>query len=284
MPNSLRPSHEATPAQGRQEGILVLNKVRAILDAFANDVTRAGPSEVAARIGANKSTTYRLLTSMERTGLLDRFPDGTFGLGLWLMELGSVVESRLDLRAIAEPELRTLRDATGLTAFLTVRHGRQATCISRLAGSNVDVLALRLGGVLPLYCGAGPRVLLASLSAEELEGYLAEAPFPPLTPHTLTAAEALRADAGRSRVSGYVVSLEDVTVGVGALGAPVRDASGDVIAAVSVAGLKHEFEGQALVKLAGRVRSTADRVSAAMGRKAPNADPGSPVSPGPAAG
>jgi DNA-binding IclR family transcriptional regulator len=204
---------------------------------------------------------------MERIGLLDRYPDGTFGLGLWLMELGALVEERLDLRVAASEELAQLRQATGLTVFMIVPHGHQATCIDRLAGSNVDVLALRLGGSLPLYCGAGPRVLLAWLSPEDQEHYLREAPFRKLTPHTLSSSAELRRDIARTRDLGYVLSMEDVTIGVAAVGAPIHDASGNVVATVSVAGLKHEFEGDAGARVFDLVRSTADRVSAALGRR-----------------
>jgi DNA-binding IclR family transcriptional regulator len=260
--------HEAggsPPARDRRDGILVLAKVQAILEAFAGDMSSAGPSEVAARIGANKSTTFRVLGSMERAGLLDRRPDGTFGLGLWLMELGSLVQSRLDLRRAAGPSLEELGRATGQTVFLSVLHGHQATCIDRLAGSNVDVLALRLGGTLPLYCGAGPRVLLAALPDTEVERYLEAAPFPALTPATLTSAAELRADVARTRAAGYVVSMEDVTVGVAALGAPIRDAAGAAIAAISVAGLKHEFTGKAEARSMALVIEAARSVSSSLG-------------------
>lgn len=255
------------PAAGpsRRDGILVLAKVKSILDVFAGETDRAGPSEVAARIGANKSTTFRLLSSMERMGLLDRNPDGTYGLGLWLMELGAIVESRLDLRRIAEPDLRELQQAIGLTAFLTVRHAHQATCIDRLPGSNVDVLALRLGGILPLYVGAGPRTLLSGLSDAELTEYLRDAPFPAFTPGTLTTAEQLRRDVALTRQRGYVLSMEDVTLGVAALGAPVFDATGAIAAAISVAGIRYEFEGVRELEIAAIVRRTAERVSAAVG-------------------
>jgi DNA-binding IclR family transcriptional regulator len=260
--------HEAggsPPARDRRDGILVLAKVQAILEAFAGDMTSAGPSEVAARIGANKSTTFRVLGSMERAGLLDRRPDGTFGLGLWLMELGSLVQSRLDLRRAAGPSLEKLGRATGQTVFLSVLHGHQATCIDRLAGSNVDVMALRLGGTLPLYCGAGPRVLLAALPDAEVERYLEAAPFPALTPATLTSAAELRADVTRTREAGYVISMEDVTVGVAALGAPIRDAAGEAIAAISVAGLKHEFTGMAEARAESLVIEAARSVSSSLG-------------------
>jgi DNA-binding IclR family transcriptional regulator len=181
------------------------------------------------------------------------------------MELGTLVEGRLDLRRIADAELVRLQGDLALTSFLTVRHRFQATCIDRISGTNVDVMALRLGGILPLHAGAGPRVLLTSLRDPELSAYLERAPFQPMTPNTLIGAKQLRADVEQTRRRGYVLSMEDVTIGVAALGVPVYDASGEVAAAISVAGLRHEFEGEREVLIARRLLEAAAAVSAALG-------------------
>jgi DNA-binding IclR family transcriptional regulator len=264
----------ATTVQGRGTGagrtrrpsrILVLDKVGVILDAFANGLEWAGPAEIADRIGTNKSTTYRILRSMEHVGLLDRHSDGTYGLGIRLMELGALVGERLDLRRLAEPALRRLRDEVGQTTFLTVRHEGVATCIDRIPGSHVEVMALRLGGSLPLYCGAAPRVLLAGLEKADLDRYLAGAPFQARTPHTLVEAGALRDDVAQTRGQGFALSLEDATLGVAAIGAPVFDRRGHVIAAISIAGLRPEYDDRHLPGLIRRVRVAADAASAAVG-------------------
>jgi len=107
MANRLSQDEHPTAQRERKNGILVLGKVKAILDALG-DVGQAGPSEIAARIGANKSTTFRLMDSMESNGLLDRTRSGSYALGLRLMELGAIVESRLDLRNVAEHDLGEL--------------------------------------------------------------------------------------------------------------------------------------------------------------------------------
>jgi len=265
--SDLEPADLAAPRGGtRENGILVLGKVRSVLETLA-DAGKAGPSEVAVRIGINKSTAFRLLNSLERIGLLDRDGAGSYTLGLWLMELGSLVETRLDLRKIAEPELELLRRDTGLTVFLIVRHAHQATCIDRIAGSDVDVMRLRLGGTLPLHCGAGGRVLLASLSGTELDSYFRHAPFDRLTPHTLSSKDELLADIELTRERGYALSMEDVTIGVAALGVPVFDSSKKVVAAISVSGLRHEFEDERLGVLVARTCASAARVSTALGAR-----------------
>ena len=261
-----RSSQDDTPAtqRERRNGILVLGKVKAILDALG-DVGQAGPSEIAARIGANKSTTFRLMDSMERNGLLDRTRSGSYALGLRLMELGAIVESRLDLRKVAEHDLGELNAAIGLTVFMTVRHGDNATCILRIPGAHLDVTELLLGGVLPLHLGAGPRVLLAAMTDAELAAFLRQAPFTPRTPYTLTTSSQLRADVDLTRAQGYALSMEDATLGVAALGFPIFDSSGAVVAAISAAGLRHEFEGGRVTALADRLKASAARISAALG-------------------
>jgi DNA-binding IclR family transcriptional regulator len=181
------------------------------------------------------------------------------------MELGALVSERLDLRRLAEPALRRLRDEVGQTVFLTVRYDVVATCIDRLPGSHLEVMVLRLGGSLPLYCGAAPRVLLAGMDRADLDRYLTGAPFERRTPYTLIAASALREDVARSRSQGYTLSLEDATLGVAALGAPVFDRHGNVVAAISIAGLRPEYDEVHLPGLIERVRQAADATSAALG-------------------
>lgn len=251
----------------RPGGILVLGKVKDILDAFL-DVERAGPSEIATRIGGNKSTTFRLMDAMERMGLLDRDPNGSYSLGLWLLELGAIVQSRFDLGRVANPELRLLQQDIGLTVNLLIRHGYQATCIDRVAGRNVDVLTLNLGGSLPLYVGAGPRILLASLTDEEVDRYLEDAPFMPLTRHSIISADQLRADVQLIREREYATSMEDISIGVAALGVPVFDASGRVVAAIAAAGLRHEFEDDRHSVLLEKLWAVAAHVSAKLGAPA----------------
>ncbi len=202
---------------------------------------------------------------MERVGLLDRFPDGTYGLGLRLMELGTLVGERLDLRRRAEPFLTQLRDAVAQTVFLTIRHDEVATCIDRLPGSHVEVMALRLGGRLPLHCGAAPRVLLAGMEGAVLDAYLQHAPFEPRTVHTLVTEAALRDDVARTRQQGYTLSIEDVTLGVAAAGAPIFDHRGHVAAALSIADLRPEYDASRLPRLIGDLCRAADQISAAIG-------------------
>jgi DNA-binding IclR family transcriptional regulator len=122
------------------------------------------------------------------------------------------------------------------------------------------VLALKPGRTLPLYAGAAGRVTLA-YRPEPLEDYLRAAPFPPLTDHTLATAQELRADVEAITSRGYSVSDEDVTLGIGALGAPLINRNGMFLGALSLAGLAEDLRLRR-AELSADLLACADELSA----------------------
>ena len=114
-------------------------------------------------------------------------------------------------------------------------------CIDWAQGQAINVLLLKPGRSLPLFAGAEGRAALA-FGVEDVAAYLAQAPFPAFNRRTLTTAAKLRRDIAGSREQGYAVSDEDVTEGIGALGAPLwTSRTSDFAGVLSVAGLAEEF-------------------------------------------
>lgn len=225
-------------------------------------------SAVAEKANLSPSTTRRILSSLTQNGLCDQGVDGTYRLGLLLFELGSRVEARFDLRKHAHPPLERLSALTHLTAFLCVRQETTATAIERIDGRYAFSLALTVGGSLPLHVGAAPRVFLAYDSEAEVRRYLDGAgPLERFTERTLVTTEDVLSDLRESRERGYVISDEDVTPGVAALGAPVFGHQGDAkaIAAISVAGLVTQVLGDKRDELVSLLLETADLISRDLG-------------------
>jgi len=226
--------------QVRENPIRALAKAVFLLEQLAEE-REATPRRLAELIDEPRTTTYRLLRSLEA---LDLVEPGTqprsYRLGWKLMRLGAAVVERLDERQAALPVMERIHERVGETVFLLVRRGGNAVCIERLEGLRVQSLALRLGGSLPLHVGAGPRVLLAFEPESEWEHY-AESES---VPH-----DALFRELAATRRRGYAISDEDVTPGIGSLGAPIFDYTGGVRAALSIGGMKslvlgderHEF-------------------------------------------
>ena len=251
--------------------IKVLIKAGAVLDVFLEARTELRIDEIARRLQLSKTTTYRLVQSMERIGLLERDQNTrAFRLGVKVLRLGAAAGEQMDIRRVARPVLTDLTAATSQTAFLTLLRDRVGVCVERVAGAHVEILPLKIGGVLPLYCGAGPRVLLAGLPDESIRSYLAETTLRPFTANTIATADDLWRDIARTRAQKYVLSDEDVTPGVCAVGAPVLDAAGQVAAAVLIAALKVDYRPEMLRRLVATTREAAETLSDRLG--APTGD------------
>lgn len=140
--------------------------------------------------------------------------------------------------------LRALVRDTGFTAYLSVRVGDEAMCIHWEQGQGINVLVLRPGRTLPFYAGAAGRCFLSTLEEEQLTDYLGRTQPVPFTDHTLVDADALRRDAERTRQRGYALSIEDVTVGAGAIGMLIQDDTRTSLGCVSLAGVASHISVQ----------------------------------------
>src|SRR4051812_5687684 len=164
-------------AMPRSEGngaasVAVLGKAMALIDGLA-EVGAATPAQLAELTGEPRSTVYRLLSNLQGLELVEPGPRrGTFVLGLKLFRLGRTVVSRFDERQAALPVMERIHDELGENIFLCVRRGYDAVCIERLDGTRVNMLALSLGGSLPLHAGGASRALLAFEPEAFWEEYL----------------------------------------------------------------------------------------------------------------
>jgi DNA-binding IclR family transcriptional regulator len=215
----------------------VLRALR-LLDLFERGRPEMSLAEFVRRSGYSKSTTYRLLVTLEGAGWLERRPGGAFRLTIKPFQVGSILVDSLELRREAGPIMARMAAELDETVFLVVAAGTRAVCLERIdSGQGVRVVDLYVGGSQPLHLGAAPRALLAFDEDALLPPLLAEG-LSRRTEHSFINPVDLRADLAETRRRGYSVSDEDVTPGVGAIGAPILGANGHVVAALSFGGLK----------------------------------------------
>ncbi len=252
-------------AKIRDNPIRALAKAVHLLEQLAEE-REATPRRLAELLDEPRTTTYRLLRSLEALDLVEAGSQpGSYRLGWKLMRLGAAVVERLDERQAALPVMERIHERVGETVFLLVRRGFDAVCIERLEGLRVQSLALRLGGALPLHVGAGPRALLAWEPREVWEEYLRDAPLTAFTDKTPASRAALVRELILTVDRGYAVSDEDVTLGIASLGAPVFDYTGRVRAALSIGGLRSLVLGADRHEIVGLLVEGAQEISAALG-------------------
>ena len=223
--------------EGRAMGILQRSSSLIQLLAERGPLSTA---EVAEEIGMPRPSVYRLADALTQSRLVESTSDGRLRVSLRWLKLSDAARSGMREWAQARPLLDGLAGRTGLTVFLSVPQADRAICIDWSPGRALNVLALKPGRTLPLYAGAAGRVTLA-YRPEPVDDYLSAAPFPPLTERTLCTARELRADVKATRSRGYCVSDEDVTLGIGALGAPLTNADGTFLGALSLGGLVEDL-------------------------------------------
>jgi DNA-binding IclR family transcriptional regulator len=220
--------------------ILVGSVLRALrlLDLFERGRPEMSLAELVRRSGYSKSTTYRLLVTLEHAGWLERGPNSSFRLTIKPFQVGSILVDSLELRREAGSIMTRLAAELDETVYLVVADGVRAVCVERIdSGQGVRVTDLYVGGSQPLHLGAAPRALLAFDEDKLLPPLLAEG-LSRRTEHSLVDATELRADLAETRRRGYSISDEDVTHGVGAIGAPIMGPDGRAVAGLSVGGLR----------------------------------------------
>jgi DNA-binding IclR family transcriptional regulator len=251
---------------GRTASLGVIGKATSVLDRLASDGD-ASAAQLSESLGEPRTTVYRLIRALESAGFVEPADQpGRYRLGLELFRLGGAVVARFDERQAALPHMEALHATTGETVFLCIRRGLEAVCIERLEGWRAVSLALTLGGALPLHAGAAPRVLLAEDGPAGWREYHEQAArLPALVPPLPATADDLAGELETVRRRGFAISDEDVTVGIAAIGAPIRNHRGAVTAALSISGVRPAILGANRARMTGLVVDAAAAVSASLG-------------------
>ena len=261
--------HTADQKAGAEESDLSVRAVvRAvsILEQFNLERPELSLTEISVGIGLSKSTTHRLLSTLEATEMVE-FDKRTshYRLGLKTYRLGSIVAKSMELVKQADPLLAAMAEETSETAFLVLPDGNEALCARRFDGSHqIRVLYLEPGKHSPFNCGASQRVLLAQLPDDRWEEVV-ERHVKRMTQYSLVSRDELERDRREIRERGYSVSWEDVALHACALGAPVHDGSGSVVAAVSISGIVQRFSAERLPGLIRSVMKLGDDLSRRLG-------------------
>ena len=249
-----------TPAARR---VAAVERAVAVLDELAREPVELGTNELARRIGVNPSTASRLLATLEAARLVQHVPaTGRYRLGLRLLELGNAALGRLDVRALARPELERLVEETGETATLSVPGERDAVTVDFvLSASSVQSVA-RLGRPSVAHATAAGKVLLGFGDIPP-----PGAPLQRFTPRTLTDPVKLAAEVERVRAQGWAEAAGERERDLNALAAPVFGADGRLAAILGLQGPEGRFDRRARRAAVAPLLARARAVSEALGSR-----------------
>jgi len=237
-----------------------------VLKAFLGQAGQLGPSELSRRLGLGKSTVHRLLTTLAAEGLIEQDPrTGGYRLGIVMFELGQAVRVHMDLHAAVGPVLGELRAQTGESSQVGVLDGHEVVYVDRMESAHSLRLFTETGRRVPVHCTSSGKVLLAYLPEARRQVVLRAAPFTALTPHTITDRSQFAAELERVRRRGWAEAVNEREIGVASIAAPMRDVSGEVIAAISIGVPLARCSVMALRRLAPVIMEAAEAASRRLG-------------------
>lgn len=235
-----------------------VSKALTLLDVMSRAEARTvGISELAAAADLPKSTTHRLLKTLEGRGFIGR-SGAKYTMGARFIELGDAVwKFEYDeLRECSLPTLEWLFERTGGTVHLAVLVGSQVLYIEKITGRGGCVIPSRVGGRMPATCTALGKAMLASSTDASIENVLSGV-LPRRTSSSIGLPGALERELCRIRESGVAYDREEAKPGVFCVGAAVS-ASGRPVAGVSVGGISKQFGTDSYANL---VREASARLS-----------------------
>ena len=249
-----------------QGGLSTVRNAARLLKVFRSREADLGVSELARRLGLGKSTVHRMLTTLVAEGLIEQNPrTGGYRLGIVMFELGQAVRVHMDLHAAVGPVLGELRAQTGESSQVGVLDGHEVVYVDRMESAHSLRLFTETGRRVPVHCTSSGKVLLAYLPEARRQAVLRAAPLDALTPHTITDRSQLAAELDRVRRRGWAEAVNEREVGVASIAAPVRDISGEVVAAISIGVPLARCSVMALRRLAPVIMEAAEAASRRLG-------------------
>jgi len=219
-------------ASTRDYSIAAVGRALDLLEALS----RIGPAPLATLASAARCTRtagFRLLRTLEARGFaIQDEARGMWRLGARWSVLGRAAAEQGALAATAMPILTALGKASGENAYLRVRDGLESETAAIFQADPGLRLYSEVGKRQPLHAGSG-RLLLAH-APEAVQTQVLAQRLPRFTPATRTDSAWIAADLQRIRARGYLITTDEVVAGAASVAAPVRDASGQVVAVISV--------------------------------------------------
>jgi len=242
-----------------------VSKAFRVLKAMAASKEPMSISEIARAAGIYKSVCYRLLVTMVQEGIVAQSDNGSFRLGLGLVQLGSAALDRNDLSAVASDIIEGLMRATGESVYLNVEAGMERVCIAKADSPHTIRHYIALGVSLPLYAGAGGKILLAACSRERFNAFMDDVkPSLPGAGKPINREE-LWEELNGIRASNLAWSFMERTDDAASVGSPVRDSRGYVVASLVIAGPAIRFQAENRGRFEVLVRQAAVELSRMLG-------------------
>ena len=242
--------------------IQVIERMMKLLDVLSQHPDPVPLKQLAADAGLHPSTAHRILGAMATSGFVERSDNGVYRLGIRLLELGSLVKSRISLRETAMLAMLELHQRTGESVNLGIRDGDEIVYVERTSSGRASVRVVHIVGArAPLHTTATGKLFLVDAGPDYVRDYARRTGLPASTPSSITHVTALEKELDKVRRHKVAFDMDEVENGVRCIAAGIRDDSGALVAGLSLSTPSERFNPD----WAPLVRQTADAISSALG-------------------
>jgi DNA-binding IclR family transcriptional regulator len=252
--------------KGEQGGSRSVRRALEILEFLLQQGEPATVGAIIAAVQIPKSTAYELVRTLTEAGYLEPSGRGTeLFLGRKLFELGMAYRSQIDLLRDGSQIVEELRDATGETVQLSVLENDMMLVLLKEEGSRSIRIISRVGSRVPVNWAAAGRLLVSDLDNTKLSALLKGSVRQSPTGRSITDVPKLIQQIRKFRKQGFATELNETNEHAGCVAAPVIDASGRCVAAISVVAPEHRLGKQNREVLIAKVREAAAKLSGRLG-------------------
>jgi DNA-binding IclR family transcriptional regulator len=229
------------------------------------DKQPARPSEIVKQLALSRSNVYRLFSTLQEMGYVEKDIDLKYNLSFKIFILGNTVLRRNPLAEVARPYMARLAEIYKENVNLGVMYEQKVLYIEKIESPHYLKLDQPIGRTDPLHCTALGKTLLSGLTDQEIEAFLRSTKLVPYTKKTITDPEVLDRVIRNVRRKGYSLDLEELGEGIHCIGAPIRDLTKKVIAAISISAPAIRLTKGKMKKLVVPLIETSLEISKKMG-------------------
>lgn len=225
-----------------------------------------GVTEIANRMDINKSSVYRILSTLVQYGYIEQEEETSrYKLGYKFLEVSSRLLESIDIRKEAFPYLQQLENETNEVIHLVVYDQGEVVYIEKLDGGETLRMHSKVGKRAPMHCTSVGKAILAHLPDEVVLDVLSRKGMPAHTSYTITNQEQFLKELQFVRERGYALDNEENEYGITCMAVPLFDHTGKVISAMSISGPSMRMTEERLQLLSTCLICIGKKLSARLG-------------------
>lgn len=246
------------------QGTASFSKFMTVLQAIADNPGKLDLAQLTTSVRFPRATAYRIVAGLVAEGLAIQNDNGTYSLGIRLIQLASKSWESSDLRTTARPFIEALRNATKETVHLAVPSGNGMAYIDKLESPNAVRMMTRIGARVEFHSTSVGKAYLAALPEERARQIIAGLELQPFTEFTFTDRKLFLDEISKTRDRGYSYDHEENERDIRCFGSTIYDRSGEPVAGVSISIPLYRYDEEKHAEYAGLIRETAASISRSL--------------------